>query len=191
MTNDKRAIYLVNEEGYDIKITNYTSTDATAGNALKLMGATGAQEALTAVGVTVGGRLSFNSEGMFDINMGTGNGGILTKDVNTYSDPVSVADINVNTLQSATRAIKVLDAAINGVNSARANLGALQNRFDAAITNLQTNSENLSAARSRIRDTDFAAETSNLAMATILQQSGISILSQANQLPNNVLTLLR
>ena len=197
LSNDKRAIYLVNEEGYDIKISEFTTTAATTPT-IDLMGATGNGTTLTSGAATnnatVAGRLSFDSEGMFDVTSNLGDatvGGTFMADATTYSDRVSVADINVNTLQSATRAIKVLDAAINGVNSARANLGALQNRFDAAITNLQTNSENLSAARSRIRDTDFAAETSNLAMATILQQSGISILSQANQLPNNVLSLLR
>ena len=194
LNNDKNAIYLTNEEGYDIKISNYTTTAIPANSGFSVSGATGAGITMTNASAAAGqaivaGRLSFDSENMFSVEGATPTN--LMKDARTYSNQVSVDDINVNTLQSATRAIKVLDAAINGVNSARANLGALQNRFDAAITNLQTNSENLSAARSRIRDTDFAAETSNLAMATILQQSGISILSQANQLPNNVLSLLR
>ena len=107
-----------------------------------------------------------------------------------YSTKVSVDEINVSTRAAAEQAIVVLDGALNQVNSNRATLGAVQNRFDAAITNMQAYSENLSAARSRIRDTDFAEETSNMAIATILQQSGVSILAQANQLPNNVLSLL-
>jgi flagellin len=193
LSADKRSIQLVNEEGYDITIAEVTHTDSAA--TLQVLGAVGASVQLAVNGVvTVGGSLTFDSEGMFSVSSTTAAAtGVLTGAANqkTYSDRVSVAEINVNTREAATKAIKVLDAAINGVNSARASLGAIQNRFDAAITNLQTNSENLSAARSRIRDTDFAAETSNLAMATILQQSGVSILSQANQLPNNVLTLLR
>ena len=194
LSQDKSAIYLVNEEGHDIKITNF-STTAAANRTFDVLGANDADATnsqLDAAGtnsVTVGGRLTYDSENMFFLD--TAAAGSLNKDIRTYSDRVSVDDINVNTLNAATRAIKVLDAAINGVNSARATLGAIQNRFDAAISNLQANSENLSAARSRIRDTDFALETSSLAMATILQQSGISVLAQANQVPNNVLTLLR
>jgi flagellin len=77
------------------------------------------------------------------------------------------------------------------VNSQRASFGALQSRFEATVANLQATSENLSAARSRIRDADFATETANMTRAQILQQAGVSMLAQANALPNNVLTLLR
>ncbi|MFA7606771.1 MAG: flagellin, partial [Rhodocyclaceae bacterium] len=76
------------------------------------------------------------------------------------------------------------------VNSIRADLGAVQNRFSSTITNLQTSTENLSAAQSRIRDTDFASETANLTRAQILQQAGTAMLAQANALPNQVLSLL-
>ena len=84
-----------------------------------------------------------------------------------------------------------LDAALDTVNSARATLGATQNRFEAVVSNLQVASENQSAARSRIMDADFAAETANLSRAQILQQAGTAMLAQANQLPQNVLSLLR
>ncbi len=77
------------------------------------------------------------------------------------------------------------------INNSRAALGAVQNRFAATINNLNTTSENLSAARSRIQDTDFAAETANLTRGQILQQAGTAMLAQANQLPNGVLALLR
>ncbi|MBX6394027.1 MAG: flagellin, partial [Burkholderiales bacterium] len=70
-------------------------------------------------------------------------------------------------------------------------LGAIQNRFESTIANLQTTTENLTASRSRILDADFAAETANLTRAQILQQAGIAMLAQANALPNNVLALLR
>jgi flagellin len=77
------------------------------------------------------------------------------------------------------------------VNGERAKFGALQSRFTATVASLQATSENLSAARSRIQDADFAAETASLTRAQILQQAGTAMLAQANQLPNNVLTLLR
>ncbi|MBN7795823.1 FliC/FljB family flagellin [Parahaliea mediterranea] len=83
-----------------------------------------------------------------------------------------------------------LDAALKQVDELRSDLGAIQNRFESAITNLQTNETNLSAARSRIEDADYAAEVSNMTRAQILQQAGTSVLAQANQVPQNVLSLL-
>lgn len=92
---------------------------------------------------------------------------------------------------AAADAIETIDDALKIVNSTRADLGAIQNRFSSAIANLQTSAENLSAFRSRIQDADFAAETAALTRAQILQQAGVAMLSQANALPNNVLSLLR
>ncbi|WP_442908128.1 flagellin [Halomonas sp. IOP_14] len=83
-----------------------------------------------------------------------------------------------------------LDAALAQVDSLRSELGAVQNRFESAITNLSTNETNLSAARSRIEDADYATEVANMTRAQILQQAGTSVLAQANQLPQNVLSLL-
>lgn len=87
--------------------------------------------------------------------------------------------------------IDAIDGAINRVNSERAMLGATQSRFDAVISNLSTSIENQSAARSRITDADFASETANLSRAQILQQAGTAMVSQANQMPQQVLSLLR
>ena len=84
-----------------------------------------------------------------------------------------------------------IDTALTAVNSARATIGAAQSRFEAVIANLQIASENQSAARSRIMDADFAAETAALTRAQVLQQAGTAMLSQANSIPNNVLSLLR
>jgi flagellin len=78
-----------------------------------------------------------------------------------------------------------------GRNSARADLGAIQNRFESVVSNLSVNSENLSASKSRITDADFAAETANLSRSQILQQAGTAMVAQANQLPQGVLSLLR
>ncbi|VCU69923.1 Flagellin [Pigmentiphaga humi] len=101
------------------------------------------------------------------------------------------ADLDISTVDGADNAILAMDAALKSVNEARANLGAVQNRFGSVVSNLETTSENLSASRSRIRDADFASETASLTRAQILQQAGTAMLAQANSLPNNVLSLLR
>ena len=92
---------------------------------------------------------------------------------------------------AALAAVDAVDVAITAINTARANFGASQNRFDAVISNLQTASENQAAARGRIMDADFATETANLSRTQILQQAGTAMLAQANSLPQNVLSLLR
>jgi flagellin len=84
-----------------------------------------------------------------------------------------------------------IDTALNTINSSRAVMGASQSRFESVISNLQISVENQSAAKSRIMDTDFAAETANLSRSNILQQAGNAMVAQANQLPQQVLTLLR
>lgn len=97
----------------------------------------------------------------------------------------------VSTSAGASAALSGLQIAIDQVSTARASYGALQNRFEAVISNLQNYAENLTAARSRILDADFAAETAKLTRAQILQQAGTSILAQANTLPQNALSLLQ
>jgi flagellin len=103
----------------------------------------------------------------------------------------SANTLTVETVSGANSLITSIDSALASVNSSRATLGAVQNRFESVITSLQTSSESLSAARSRIQDTDFAAETANLTKAQILQQAGMSMLAQANSLPQGVLSLLQ
>jgi flagellin len=103
----------------------------------------------------------------------------------------SLNQVNVLTTDGANDAIQRVDAALQSVSTLRSTFGAVQNRFESTITNLQTTSENLAASRSRILDADFAQETANLTRAQILQQAGVAILAQANQLPQNVLSLLR
>lgn len=105
--------------------------------------------------------------------------------VGAWGDVTGADATNANT------AIDALDDAIIEVTTGRANMGAIQNRFDSVIANLATSSENLSAARGRIMDADFASETMNLSRAQILQQAGTAMISQANQLPQQVLSLLR
>ncbi len=102
----------------------------------------------------------------------------------------SVDSLDVLTADNAQSAISIIDGALQNINSQRAHLGAVQNRFENTISNLQNIAENVSAARGRIQDTDFAAETANLSKNQILQQAGTAILAQANQLPQAVLSLL-
>ncbi len=99
--------------------------------------------------------------------------------------------LNLLDVEASTDAILAMDAALTAVNAARADLGAVQNRFSSVVANLNTSSENLSASRSRIRDTDYAKETAELTRTQILQQAGTALLAQANQIPQNVLSLLR
>jgi len=102
-----------------------------------------------------------------------------------------VGSIDISGAPGAQAAIETADRALGTINTSRASLGAIQNRFESVVSSIQTTSENLSAARSRIRDTDFAEETAALTRSQILQQAGVSILSQANSLPQNVLALLQ
>ena len=94
------------------------------------------------------------------------------------------------TVTGGNAALAQLDDALKSVDNQRSQLGAIQNRFESAITNLQTNETNLSAARSRIEDADYATEVADMTRAQILQQAGTSVLAQANQIPQNVLSLL-
>ncbi|MTV55861.1 flagellin, partial [Pseudoduganella buxea] len=103
----------------------------------------------------------------------------------------SVASLDISTFEGAQAAIKIADAALSTVNTQRAAYGALQSRFSSAISNLASTTENLSASKSRIVDTDFAAETATMTRGQILQQAGTAMLAQANSLPNGVMSLLR
>ncbi|MGN5519496.1 flagellin [Halopseudomonas sp. Lyrl_26] len=101
-----------------------------------------------------------------------------------------VKDIDISNALGAQSAIMVIDDAMKAIDSQRASLGAIQNRFDSTINNLQNIAENASASRARIMDTDYAAESANLAKNQIMQQAGTAMLAQANQLPQAVLSLL-
>jgi flagellin len=106
-------------------------------------------------------------------------------------NPVFLDQLDISTVVGAGRALSIVDLSLTTVNGGRADLGAVQNRFSSVIANLTTNSENLTASRSRIRDADYARETAELTRTQILQQAGTAMLAQANQIPQNVLTLLR
>ena len=101
------------------------------------------------------------------------------------------ATLDISTVEGADAAMLAMDGALTALNTARADMGAVQNRFSSVVANLSSNSENLSAARSRIQDADFAKETAQLTRNQILQQAGTAMLAQANQAPQGVLSLLR
>jgi flagellin len=107
------------------------------------------------------------------------------------SSGLNIAGLSISSLAGASRALASIDSAINVIDSKRADLGAIQNRFQSTIRNLSNIVENISAARSRIKDTDFAKETADLTRSQILQQASTTILSQANQRPQAALSLLQ
>ena len=116
---------------------------------------------------------------------------VATTQLDTSTTVTAVTSGNIAAVASASTALTNIDHALDLLNSERATYGAAQNRFEAVIGNLQVASENQAAARSRIMDADFAAETSNMSRAQILQQAGTAMVAQANALPQQVLQLLR
>jgi flagellin len=139
------------------------------------------------------------------LNTGTAMSFQVGADNNTTTDTIDVNLTDISTgagmakvlaggITSASQALARmtnLDAAIDEVTSARSNLGSVQNRFESVVANLSTTSENLQAAKGRIMDADFAVETSNMSRAQVLQQAGSAMLAQANQAPQQVMSLLR
>jgi flagellin len=122
---------------------------------------------------------------------GTGNFGFASASATVASDTSSLNTANVKDVASANDTMLRVDSALTSVSTLRSTLGAIQNRFQSTINSLQAVSENLSASRSRIQDTDFASETAALTRAQILQQAGTAMVAQANSAPQNVLSLLR
>jgi flagellin len=116
---------------------------------------------------------------------------VLTAIAGYAADLTATGTIDISTSAGASAALSALDEAIGSVSTERATFGGVQNRFQAVVANLSNYNENLTAARSRIMDTDFASETANLTRNQILQQAGTAILAQANALPQAALTLLR
>lgn len=218
--NGNWGIKLTNQNGSDLRILNnsYDNTgaaiDILASSTAVLDGDTATTDALAATlaggsldtttgawtngnGAWLTGKVTFDSSKAFAITTAVAD---VFQDASspgaaasgTFGASLQTADaMDVSTAESAARTLAIVDGALAAVNDQRARYGALQNRFEATISNLQTTSENLSASRSRIQDADFAAETANLTRAQILQQAGTAMLAQANALPQNVLSLLQ
>ncbi|KGG94057.1 flagellin [Comamonas thiooxydans] len=170
-----------------------------------MVSAINAQTKATGVTASVdGGKLKLSTENNLKIEVGakttsdtaaelTAETGLtlMSKVATPASQQTGFDNLDISTVAGADNAILAMDAALKSVNSARADLGAIQNRFESVVSNLSVNSENLSASKSRITDADFAAETANLSRSQILQQAGTAMVAQANQLPQGVLSLLR
>ncbi|RXR02672.1 flagellin [Pseudoxanthomonas composti] len=119
------------------------------------------------------------------------NAGIAASATATAGTTSYLKDLDISTFQGAQKALSIIDNSLTSVNSSRADMGAVQNRFTSTIANLSATSENLSASRSRIRDTDYAKETAELTRTQILQQAGTAMLAQAKSLPQSVMSLLQ
>ncbi|MDP3744230.1 MAG: flagellin [Methylotenera sp.] len=133
----------------------------------------------------------FNGTGVFGATQTFQVGADAGDTITTASVAGATVAGTVSTTAGASTAVTAIDAALATANTNRATLGAIQNRFESVVSNLQSSVENQSAAKSRIMDADFAAETANLTRGQILQQAGTAMLAQANSLPNGVLALLR
>lgn len=195
-------VYLTSEAGDDVVLSNFNTTASsgagtasfavfdytgqTQSDAVTLTSSTddSANDSARAMGV-----VRLDSSSSFTTTASDDTIDSATTAIAATLDKVS--EIDIGSQIGAQKALSVIDSALSLIDSSRAELGAVQNRFDNTIANLQSISENVSAARGRIQDTDFAAETANLSKNQILQQAGTAILAQAKQLPQAVLSLLQ
>ena len=199
-------LVLTDTTGNDIKISNTTAdtglatatvrggdfTDQKTGESVgsgEATGPFGNSSHQSSSTITVGGSVRLSSTTAFSV--GTDGDNTVVATPQTQSRISAVTGIDLGTAEGAQEAVGTVDAAMMTLAKARENLGAMQNRFGSAINNLQSIQTNLTDARSRIQDTDFAAEVAQMTRGQILQQSGVALLSQANQVPQQVLSLLR
>jgi flagellin len=204
-------LMLYSSEGYTIGVENFDyagenlSTVAFVGIAADGTTTTGSVQALTEATAAspnendssfVGGSVIFETtmnNGYFTLTTDTNATEVFDIGDNNYlsfATTNTVENLDISTRDGARTAIGTVDGALDYIANIRADLGAVQNRFESTIANLQNVSENLSASRSRILDADFASETADMTKSQILIQSGVAMLAQANQLPQQVLSLL-
>jgi flagellin len=209
LSDDKLSIALTSN-GTDIVIDTYTNSSVVVGDTMVVTNDAGIPTTLTEEGAdgttftesanildstVVGGKITFYSNGSFNVTSDADvvDGSLFSTDAgdSNGSELQSIDDVDISTVEGASEAIRSIDGAIGQIDRMRGDLGALQNRFESTIANLQNVSENLSAARSRILDADIAQETSAMTKNNILQQAGVAILTQANQTPQLALQLLQ
>ncbi|MDH4656355.1 MULTISPECIES: flagellin [unclassified Pseudomonas] len=193
---DAGVLKMTSERGDDIVIEGFNHTTAGATVNLTTYGYDGTGAAVDTVGLTQGTNDSTRAMGVVKLNSSkaftsTASNTAVDAANAQLSTMATVDKVDITTAIGAQKALDVLDSALSFIDSSRAELGAVQNRFDNTISNLQNIGENATAARSRIQDTDFAAETATMTKNQVLQQAGTAILAQANQLPQAVLSLLR
>nr|WP_220497253.1 flagellin [Pseudoalteromonas sp. SR41-1] len=195
-TVENGELTISNNTGADIELTDLaeSGTGTTVGITLTGQSYDGDDTTSTSVlaagdSSIVTGTVQLNSAEVFSVEADDAS---MSAAANTevVSSLVNVEDVDITSQRGSQDALAIIDNAIASIDSQRAGLGAVQNRFDHTISNLSNISENVSASRSRIQDTDFATETAEMTKNQILQQAGTSILSQANQLPQTALSLL-
>lgn len=202
------TLRLISEDGEDIKIGNLNAGGATlSADTYEFNGETKSQAAAITFddgdAVTFSGVVQLSGDNAYNVSSADATVAVGSLDTTTTpaktiadvdtikaSELNSVQDIDVTTAKGAQDALAVIDGALSYIDSSRAQLGAVQNRLSSTISNLENIVENSSASRSRIRDTDFATETTELTKNQILQQASTSILAQAQQLPQAALSLL-
>ena len=194
---------LTHSSGKDITLLNFTNTaGAAATMTVQTLNpddglVTNMSDTLTGNGddsFRVGGIVSFNSNKAFSVSSNDATDGSITDsaaDVAETSTAALLSSVDIGSVAGAQSAIDIVDGALATISNQRADLGALQSRFESVVSSLTASSENQTAARSRILDADFAAETARLTRGQILQQAGIAVLAQANAAPQNVLALLQ
>lgn len=207
--DDKGTLTLLSKDGENIGISEFSNSSNAAADgtyaAVKVTAydingaeknsvnlsevyAAGARDATSTDSTLVTGDIKYSANSGFTVE---GSSATFSAGAPENSTLSSVSAINISSAEGAQNAISVIDAALSQIDENRSALGAVQNRFENTIANLQNIGENVSAARGRIQDTDFAAETANLSKNQILQQAGTAILAQAKQLPQAVLSLLQ
>ena len=208
-------VQLFAADGRDIQMTSVTAASGTGGatsTALGLQGAYDNNGTVTTAGSlasfqatgsvtgsrnsTVGGRVIIANDTAYTLTSsigGTTGGLFAVASTATIAGAKTgaLSTVDISTVLGSNKALGIIDAALSRVNNTRANLGALQNRFQMTINNLQTTSDNLAASRSRIKDADFAEETATMSRWNVLQSAGTAMLAQANQGPQAAMQLLR
>lgn len=195
------SIDLISEGGDDIVVENFTHSGAANTESIDVTSRDYANEnsADTITVVDLGTGASDSTRVMGEVQLSSTNAFNVTASDTSFNDVatlessalVSVSSIDISSVAGSQSAIGIIDGALDLINVIRGELGAVQNRISSTISNLENISNNVSAARSRIQDADFAAETSELTRNQILQQAGTAMLAQANALPQNVLSLLQ
>jgi len=196
-TSQTGVVAKINAAGNGITLTNAAGDDIGLTSASTSVGTftVGANTTVAANGTAyVTGALTLDSSNSFGISAANGaptGGTSFFSNTGSSSQLQPASTLDVSTAEAATRTLSTVDASLAVISGQRAKFGALESRFNDAISNLQTGSNNLSQSRSRIQDTDFAVETANLSRTQILQQAGTAMVAQANQLPQQVLQLLK
>ena len=178
-----QMVEAINRKSADTGVTAFLTQDAAGTYTIDIV-----SSKLNSNGDTV----AMNLTGFTPAN--SGHDGAIASSINatnTTTDALGIDTLSIATQRDAWVALKKIDSALDQVNRARADLGALQSRFENSVANVEIQIENLAAARGRIVDADFAKETANLSRTQILQQAGTAMVAQANQLPQQVLRLLQ